>query len=65
MWACGCGGMADAPASGAGGFTAVQVQVLSSAPIHKSLLQLLQETFLFYYLVRLIDISELNTLPEQ
>ena len=34
MLACGCGGMADAPASGAGGFTAVQVQVLSSAPDH-------------------------------
>ena len=37
MWACGCGGMADAPASGAGGFTAVQVQVLSSAPDNTSL----------------------------
>jgi hypothetical protein len=29
---CGCGGMADTPALGAGGGNPVEVQVLSSAP---------------------------------
>ena len=34
IFICGSGGMADAPASGAGGGNSVEVQVLSAAPVH-------------------------------